>query len=144
MLTTTRTIEPRRSAMRALPNRRHPVSYLLPLLVACGFALSAHAESTATKSGNWSDKSTWANGAVPVQGDVVTIAQDMDVVLDVSPPALNGVTIMGKLSFADDADLALSTEWIMVHGELEIGTEARPFEHNATITLTNNIEEQVM
>src|SRR3546814_15357726 len=41
--------------------------------------------------------------------------------------------------------LELSTEWIMVHGELQIGTEARPFTHKATITLTNNVkDEQLM
>jgi hypothetical protein len=131
--------------MRALLNRRHRVSLLLSLLVAGGFASVAHAESTAAKSGNWSDASTWANGAVPAQGDVVTIPAGSEVVLDVSPPALNGMTISGKLSFADESDLAMSIEWIMVHGELEIGTAADPFEHKATITLTDNIkDEQLM
>jgi hypothetical protein len=131
--------------MHALPNRRHPVSFVLSLLVSCGFAVGAHAESTATKSGNWSDASTWANGAVPAQGDAVTIPAGSEVVLDVSPPALNGMTISGKLSFADQSDLSLSTEWIMVHGELQIGTEAAPFTHKATITLTDNVkDEQLM
>jgi cell migration-inducing and hyaluronan-binding protein len=33
----------------------------------------------------------------------------------------------------------------MVHGELEIGTEAKPFTHKATITLTDNVkDEQLM
>ncbi len=131
--------------MRALQKRSHSVSFLLPLLVTCCFAISAHAETTAAKSGMWSAESTWADGAVPAQGDVVTIAEGANVVLDVSPPALNGMTINGKLSFADDSDLALSTEWIMVHGELQIGTEASPFTHKATITLTDNIkDEQLM
>src|SRR4030095_2268501 len=75
-------------------------------------------------------------------GDTVTIAAGKDVVLDVSPPALGGVTIDGKLSFADNRDLELTTEWIMVHGELEIGTEARPHTRKATITLTNNIKDE--
>ena len=63
----------------------------------------------------------------------------MDVVLDVSPPPLHGLRLNGKLSFADNKDLELTTEWIMVHGELEIGTEAKPHTRNATITLTNNV-----
>jgi cell migration-inducing and hyaluronan-binding protein len=63
----------------------------------------------------------------------------MDVVLDVSPPPLHGLTINGKLSFSDKKDLELTTEWIMVHGELEIGSEAKPHTRNATITLTNNV-----
>ena len=63
---------------------------------------------------------------MPAAGDKVTIGKDKEVVLDVSPPALGGVTINGKLSFANNADLELTTEWIMLHGELDIGTEARP------------------
>jgi hypothetical protein len=76
---------------------------------------------------------------VPDKDAVVTIEKGMDVVLDVSPPPLHGLTINGNLSFADNKDLELTTEWIMVHGELEIGTETRPHTRNATITLTNNI-----
>ena len=61
------------------------------------------------------------------------------------PPALGGLTIDGKLSFSNDADLELTTEWIMVHGELAIGTEARPHTRKATITLTDNVKgEDVM
>ena len=66
----------------------------------------------------------------------------MDVVLDVTPPALHGLTINGKLSFADNKDLELTTEWIMVHGELEIGTEAKPHTRKATITLTDNVKDE--
>jgi cell migration-inducing and hyaluronan-binding protein len=56
----------------------------------------------------------------------------MDVVLDVSPPPLHGLRINGKLRFADNKDFELTTEWIMLHGELEIGTEAKPHTRNAT------------
>ena len=63
-------------------------------------------------------------------------------VLDVSPPALGGLTIDGKLSFANNTDLELTTEWIMLHGELEIGTEARPHTRKATITFTNNVKDE--
>ena len=79
---------------------------------------------------------------MPVAGDKVTIGRDKDVVLDVSPPALNGLTIDGKLSFANNKDLELTTEWIMLHGELEIGTEAKPHTRKATITLTDNVKDE--
>src|SRR5690606_4705448 len=47
----------------------------------------------------------------------------------------------GKLRFADDRDLDLVTEWIYLPGgELEIGTEAQPYRHNATITLTDKVQ----
>ena len=103
---------------------------------------AAAAADTATR---WSDPATWPNNKVPAAGDLVEIATGKDVVLDVSPPALNGVTINGKLSFANNADLELTTEWIMVHGELAIGTEAIPHTRKATITLTDKVKgENIM
>src|SRR4030095_15937636 len=47
-----------------------------------------------------------------------------------------------KLSFANNKDLELTTEWIMVHGELEIGTEKAPHSRKATITFTNNVKDE--
>ena len=101
-----------------------------------------NAGSPAARPTRWSDPATWPDRKVPVAGDKVTIAKGKDVVLDVSPPALGGLTIDGKLSFANNADLELTTEWIMLHGELEIGTEARPHTRKATITLTNNVKDE--
>ena len=66
------------------------------------------------------------------------------MVLDVSPPPLHSLTINGKLSFSDNKDLELTTEWVMVHGELEIGTEAKPHTRKATITLTDNVKDEDM
>ena len=77
---------------------------------------------------------------MPAAGDKVAIAKDKNVILDVNPPALGGLTIDGKLSFADNADLELTTEWIMLHGELAIGTEAKPHTRKATITFTDNVK----
>ncbi len=51
---------------------------------------------------------------MPAAGDKVEIASGKEVILDVSPPALGGLTINGKLSFADNADLELTTEWVML------------------------------
>ncbi len=122
------------------------LSTLSGFLAAGAFtAVQAQDAGTAVKPTNWSDPASWPNRKVPVAGDKVTIGRDRNVVLDVSPPALGGLSIDGKLSFADNADLELSTEWIMVHGELAIGTEARPYTRKATITLTDNVKgEDVM
>ncbi len=98
--------------------------------------------ASAAKATNWSDPATWPNRKVPVAGDKVIIEKDKQVVLDVTPPALNGVTIDGKLSFANNKDIELTTEWIMVHGELEIGTEKAPHTRKATITFTNNVKDE--
>jgi hypothetical protein len=110
-------------------------------------AVAAGQEAAVQTAGQsrWSDPATWPNRKVPVAGDKVTIGKDKDVILDVSPPALGGLSIDGKLTFANDADLELTTEWIMLHGELAIGTEAKPYTRKATITFTDNVKgEDIM
>jgi len=112
--------------------------FILSLLVITGF-------TTQAQTLRWSDPATWPNNQVPVAGDQVVIASGREVLLDVSPPALSGLTINGTLIFADEADLSLTTEWILVFGELQVGTEANPFTHKAIITLTDNNEgEQLL
>src|SRR4029434_9386652 len=113
---------------------------LLVSVVAVMHAQNAGAP--AAKATNWSDPATWPNRKVPVAGDKVIIEKDKQVVLDVTPPALNGVTIDGKLSFANNKDVELTTEWIMLHGELEIRTEKHPHTRKATITFTNNVKDE--
>src|SRR6187551_2279275 len=116
---------------------------LIPAVLLGGACAVAQAQSAGAT--NWSDPDTWPNRKVPVAGDKVTIGRDKDVILDVSPPALGGLSIDGKLTFSNDADLELTTEWIMLHGELAIGSEASPHTRNATITFTNTVpNEDVM
>ncbi len=119
---------------------------LIPASMLGGvFAVVQAQNAGSSRPTNWSDPATWPNNKVPAAGDKVDIASGKEVILDVSPPQLNGLTINGKLTFADKSDLALTTEWVMVHGELQIGTEAKPFTHKATITLTDYVkDEQLM
>jgi cell migration-inducing and hyaluronan-binding protein len=127
--------------------RQVVLASLVPAMLLSGIAAvqAQNAGSPAAKPTNWSDPATWPNRKVPVAGDKVTIGKDKEVVLDVSPPALGGLSIDGKLTFANNADLELTTEWIMLHGELAVGTEARPHTRKATITLTDNVKgEDVM
>src|SRR6185437_13679345 len=122
------------------------LSLLVPAFLGLGgYAVLKAQQKTSTASAKrWSDPATWPDKKVPTKDAVVTIEKDMNVVLDVSPPPLRSLTINGKLSFADKKDLELSTEWVMVHGELEIGTEARPHTRKATITLTDNVKDEDM
>jgi cell migration-inducing and hyaluronan-binding protein len=134
-------------------------SFLYSLLVPACFAVSTGAQAQehaathehteaqgqgleAAKGGRWSDPATWSGGAVPATGDVVTIGAGLDVVLDVSTPALHGMNLNGKLTFADANDLELTTEWILLRGELHIGSESEPHTRNATITLTNDVPNE--
>ena len=127
-------------------------SFLLASLVPAVLAVSVVAGLGAEEAGaqsanptNWSDPNTWPNRKVPVEGDKVIIARDKNVVLDISPPALGGLSIDGTLSFSNAADIELTTEWIMLHGELAIGSEASPHTRQATITFTDNVKgEDVM
>src|SRR3954451_23225905 len=123
-------------------NRSFVLVSLVPAFLLGG-AFAAQAQDG--QSTNWSDPNSWPNRKVPAAGDKVTIGRDKNVILDISPPALGGLSIDGKLSFSNDADLELTTEWIMLHGELAIGTEAKPHTLKATITLTDNVKgEDVM
>jgi cell migration-inducing and hyaluronan-binding protein len=122
-------------------------SFLLTSLLPAVLLVSAFAVVQAQTAGSpaasrWSDPATWPDKKVPAKDDVVTIAKDMNVILDVSPPPLHGIKLDGTLSFADNKDLELATEWIMVHGTLEIGTEAKPHTRKATITLTDNVKDE--
>jgi hypothetical protein len=120
------------------------VSLVAAFLLGSVFAVvqAQNAGTPAAKQTRWSDAATWPDRKVPAAGDKVTIAAGQDVVLDVSPPALGGLTIDGKLSFANNRDLELTTEWVLLHGEFEIGTEAKPHTRKATITLTNNVKDE--
>ena len=124
------------------------VTLVLPALALTSLWADANAEEARVPLAQpmrWSDPATWPNHKVPVAGDKPTISKDKDVVLDVSPPPLDGLSIDGKLSFSDDADLELTTEWIMLHGELAIGSEEHPHTRKATITLTDHVKgEDVM
>ena len=69
--------------------------------------MPAQGPATALKRSRWSDPASWPGGKVPAAGDAVTIASDREIVLDVTPPALHGITVQGKLTFADERDLDL-------------------------------------
>ncbi|MXO59445.1 hypothetical protein GRI89_07810, partial [Altererythrobacter salegens] len=126
---------------------------LASLLLACGagvsaqdhadhanMAMDAAAPGAITRTVKWSDASAWPSGKVPAAGEEVTIPRGTEVLLDVSPPELRSITVQGKLTFADERDLSLVTDWIYLPGgELQIGTEAKPFTHKATITLTDKV-----
>nr|WP_281246964.1 G8 domain-containing protein [Natrinema salaciae] len=58
---------------------------------------SAQADSEPSR---WSDPATW-DGSPPERGDTVTIEEGDHVLLDTSPPPLDGVLVNGTLEFAD-------------------------------------------
>src|SRR4051812_47947612 len=79
-------------------------------------AMPAQAPVVGVKQSRWSDPASWPGGKVPRAGDEVTIGRDKNILLDVAPPALRSLTINGKLSFSNDRDLELKSEWILLGG----------------------------
>ena len=132
---------------------RFPLAVLLPaLLIGCRPLGSVESLPASAQPGvkvsspeaslphvNWSAASTWPGGKVPVSGQMVSLPAGKRVMLDVSPPDLAGVIIPAgsALEFAE-TDLTLKAEWIMVHGELRIGSADKPFAHRAEIVLTDH------
>ena len=89
----------------------------------------------------WSNPATWG-GTLPDATSSVTIPAGKRVLLDSSVTVKN-LTILGTLEFADQ-DLELTSDYIMLHGALRIGTPAKPFERKAIITLTGGVTENIM
>jgi hypothetical protein len=123
--------------------RARKVIPLLPLLALVVLLMTAAGSGPAYPAvveESWSDPATWG-GAVPREGDTVTIPAGKTVVLDTSPPRLAGLQVDGTLRFKDE-NLNLLSDWIVVHGRLEVGTERTPFRSKARIVLTGDDRTQ--
>ena len=87
----------------------------------------------------WSRKTTWGGDLPPVAGDSVVVSEGQTVMLDVSPPKLYLIIVMGHLMFDDTKNLTLECTYIMVNfGRLTIGTLEKPFRNLATVRLYGN------
>src|SRR5690606_23658864 len=81
---------------------RKRVSSLTRVLPA--FFLLGAGHQVIAQEARWSDPATWPDNKLPVAGDSVEIASGKQVLLDVSPPVLGGLTINGQLTFEDNGD----------------------------------------
>ena len=91
----------------------------------------------------WSDPATWPGSIVPAAGAAVVIPEGKTVLLDVSPPPLGNLTVLGTLRF-DAKNIDLTSNWIIVKGgRFEIGSETQPFTNRAVITLTGPDGENI-
>jgi cell migration-inducing and hyaluronan-binding protein len=92
----------------------------------------------------WSEPSTWPAGAVPESGADVVIPKDRRIELDVSPPALGSLDILGTLEFSRASDLELRVGWVRVEGTLRVGTQEAPHPRRARIILTGPHDKEVL
>ena len=90
----------------------------------------------------WSNPATWG-GVVPGSGEIVTIDGSKSVLLDTDID-VDGLIINGSLICAN-RDINIRARYIMVHGLLQCGTAAEPFQNRLDIELYgNNRNENIM
>jgi hypothetical protein len=83
--------------------------------------------------GLWSDPKTWGTGVVPSDGANVSIPSTASIVLDQNI-TLGNLEILGSLEVKNQ-DVSINAKNIMVHGVFRVGSQTKPFEHKAVITL---------
>ncbi|XP_060949378.1 PKHD1 like 1, tandem duplicate 1 [Limanda limanda] len=88
----------------------------------------------------WSSRFTWGGLSPPERGTFAVITKGQTILLDASTPVLKMLLIKGGTLVFDEADIELQAENILITegGRLQVGTEAEPFQHQATITLHGN------
>nr|XP_039260770.1 fibrocystin-L-like [Styela clava] len=89
----------------------------------------------------WSSKWTWGGQDPPVAGDFVVVPSGQTLVMDVDTPVLKMLLIMGGVVIFDEKDIHVQTENILITdgGVLQIGTEEKPFQRKARITLHGHL-----
>ncbi|CAF0710276.1 unnamed protein product [Brachionus calyciflorus] len=90
----------------------------------------------------WSSRYTWGGHEPPAEGELVVIEKYQTVYFDTETPVLKGIIILGgALIFDDNQDVHLRAEYIIIvdDGKLQIGTEQKPFLHNAKITMFGSV-----
>ncbi|MEN1678501.1 MAG: G8 domain-containing protein [Planctomycetota bacterium] len=96
---------------------------------------SANATAVAVQDGDWSEPTTWHNGAVPTAGDRVLIHHTVEVIYDTaSDTPHEWVRVDGVLSFRHDADTRLVVETLVSdpRGTISIGSAERSIDAEVT------------
>ncbi len=86
----------------------------------------------------WSSRATWGGFGLPQANEPVVVPAGQSLLLDVSPPPLLSLSILGKLVFEDSRDITVQVGRLVVEegGVLQVGTASNPFQHRAIITLS--------
>lgn len=84
----------------------------------------------------WSDSNTWGGDFPPVEGDTIFVPQGMVLMVDQSTPILKAIIVEGSLTFADESEMTVQSEMILInYGRFQIGTEDSAYRNNLTIIL---------
>ena len=63
----------------------------------------------------WSDQITWGVDLPPIDGDLVYIPKGMKLLVDDSTPELAGIVVEGILTFSDEKDIEVRTNFITLN-----------------------------
>jgi len=94
----------------------------------------------------WSDVKNWPNETLPKEGEDVHIMSGWKMILDLNvTPQFKLLRVNGILHFSDEMDVHLKAKHIFVRaGELHIGNETHPYQHNAQITLFGEKDQETV
>ncbi|XP_064635071.1 fibrocystin-L-like [Lineus longissimus] len=90
----------------------------------------------------WSSPYTWgANLSLPVDGDMIVVGPGQTLMVDTDTAIVKMLLIQGGTVIFDEKDAELNCENILITdgGTFQIGTEAVPHLHKATITMHGNL-----
>lgn len=68
----------------------------------------------------WSDPNSWPSGELPIEGEEVTISSRWRMLVDISPPLLSRVIILGELMFEDERDYNFTANLVTPYKELHL------------------------
>ncbi|KAM3130389.1 hypothetical protein pb186bvf_017488 [Paramecium bursaria] len=87
----------------------------------------------------WSNPDAWESKKLPIQDEVVTIRFNYDITLDIDPPQLKQLIIIGSLIFDDQRDTSIlkaNNLWIK-GGKLLAGNSTYPFKGKIKIQINS-------
>lgn len=85
----------------------------------------------------WSESKSWPerDGKVPALNEDVEIPAGRYILLDISPPKLGQVRVIGRLDFVQERDITFEADSLLVLGQLNIGTYEKPMSKRARVIL---------
>lgn len=87
----------------------------------------------------WSEEITWGYDFKPNEGDLIHVPAGQSLWVDESTPALEGIVVEGRIIFADEADMTITTNFIIINGGIfQAGTESKPYRHNLLFNMTGD------
>lgn len=76
---------------------------------------------------------------MPVDGDSIHIPVGMTLLVDQSTPKLNKIFVEGTIIFADEIDMTIQAETIIIYkGKLQAGKQNLPYQKRLTFILASS------